>query len=224
MTGAAETTIDRLLNELLPTTRLGPHPIVAAEEPGGSRPELPPRPVPHRAGGRRRWRRALILAAFLLTAGAVFAGGLVVGRQTGSGSDPAASTQLESEPAALPIGTAAPAPGTGPAEQPGTGPAEQPGAVDPEAADPTGLVAGYREALAARDLVSADLSDDDLTRFGYAACVFAASAESPADFDTFRSAAVADADSSLTDAEMAVVVDTAVIVFCPADADRLGVG
>ena len=34
---------------------------------------------------------------------------------------------------------------------------------------------------------------------------------------------LADADTTLSDAEMEVVIDTAVVVFCPVDAQRLGI-
>lgn len=206
MNAPSHDTIDALLAELVPTTRLddaGPGRAVEAD-----RLSADPGVVVARA---RRRRRMLARAGLFLLAvgvvGAMFAAGVLVGRQTADGPTGRAeatslgSTQWE------PFGTAT----------------VQSEAGDAEQTDPTGLVARYREELAARDLVSTTLGDDDLTRFGYAACVFAASAEGPADFDRFRASAAADAETTLSDAEMEVVIDTAVVVFCPVDARRLGI-
>lgn len=213
MNAPSHDTIDALLAELVPTSRLEAPAVRLADD------ALPPATggPPQSPGGRtssgrrrRRWpvRLALALLAIGLAA-AVFAAGMVVGRQTAGGGEEAGVTAESSlgSSQAEPFGSASVSSEAGDAAQ----------------TDPTGLVARYRQELAARDLVSTTLSDDDLTRFGYAACVFAASAEGPADFDRFRAAAVADADSPLTDAEMAVVIDTAVEVFCPVDAERLGI-
>jgi hypothetical protein len=204
MDAPSHDTIDALLAELVPTTRLDDHPGADPDRDGAQPGHRPPG-----VGRPRRWplRLALPLAAIGLAA-ALFAAGVVVGRQTAGGESVEGadatglgSTQVE------PFGTASLNSEAGDAAQ----------------TDPTGLVARYRDELAARDLVSTSLGDDDLTRFGYAACVFAASAEGPADFERFRTAAVADADSSLSDADMALVIDTAVVVFCPVDAERLGI-
>ncbi len=207
MDAPSQNTIDALLAELVPTARLDDPP--AASDAGGHTPA----PPPNRRGGfparrRRRWPTRLALIALSLgLVGAMFAAGVLVGRRTAdgpTGGDEAA--RLASTPG-QPFGTASLQSELGDAEQ----------------SDPTGLVARYRDELAARDLVSTSLGDDDLTRFGYAACVFAASAEGPADFDRFRATAAADAETSLSDAEMEVVIDTAVLVFCPVDAQRLGI-
>ena len=88
---------------------------------------------------------------------------------------------------------------------------------------PGDQVEGYRARLGARGLVTGKLTDDDLIRFGSAACTFAAGSNSAADFDTFRSAATAQADSSLSDSDMALVIDTALVTFCPVEAARLGI-
>lgn len=213
MDAPSHDTIDALLAELVPTTRLDTPAVRLADDvlpPAVAGPAHPPDGRTVSGKQRRRWhlRLALTLLAVGLAA-AVFAAGIVVGRQTAGGGDEAgatAETTLGSNPAE-PFGSASVNSEAGDAAQ----------------TDPTGLVARYRDELAARDLVSTSLADDDLTRFGYAACVFAASAEGPADFDRFRATAAADADSSLSDAEMEVVIDTAVIVFCPVDAQRLGI-
>ncbi len=212
MDAPSHDTIDALLAELVPTTRLGEPP--GHDLPGpplGPQPDRQPdrRPPPGLRRGRPRW--PLRLALTVLAAGlaaALFAAGMVVGRRTagGPGGEGAEITGLGSSPGE-PFGTASLHSEAGDAAQ----------------TDPTGLVARYRDELAARDLDSSGLGDDDLTRFGYAACVFAASSANPADFARFRAAAVADADTTLTDAEVAVVIDTAVAVFCPADAQRLGI-
>ncbi len=88
--------------------------------------------------------------------------------------------------------------------------------------DPAQLVADFRADLATSGLTASELSDEDLTRFGSTACVFAASSDTAGDFEVFRVAAIAEADSSLTDAEMTLVIDTALTTFCPQEADRLG--
>ncbi len=217
MDAPSHDTIDALLAELVPTSRLEAPAVRLADDvlpPAVAGPAHPPDGRTVSGKQRRRWH--LRLALTLLAVGlavALFAAGLMVGRRTANGADGAnagtdttAETTLGSSPAE-PFGSASVNSEAGDAAQ----------------TDPTGLVARYRDELAARDLVSTSLADDDLTRFGYAACVFAASAEGPADFDRFRATAAADADSSLSDAEMEVVIDTAVIVFCPVDAQRLGI-
>lgn len=212
MDAPSHDTIDALLAELVPTTKLDERTAAAALAAGGGDGPARPQPTPAR---RRRWPLRLAVAVVAVgLAAAVFTAGLLVGRQTAEGDpssgDPAADSseagQLGSDQA-QPFGTASVNSEAGDAAQ----------------SDPTGLVARYRQELAARDLVSTTLSDDDLTRFGYAACVFAASADGPADFERFRTTAAADADTSLTEAEMAVAIDTAVVVFCPVDAERLGI-
>lgn len=205
MDAPSHDTIDALLAELLPTTRLDERPV-GADQPDRSPPDGPRGGRP----GRRRWPVRLALAMVVLClAAAAFASGVLVGRRTADGGaavGQADVNRLGSVPG-KPFGTAT----------------VQSGAGDAASTDPTGLVALYRNELAARDLVSASLSDGDLTRFGYAACVFAASAEGPADFERFRTTATAEADTTLSDAEMEVVIDTAVVVFCPVDAQRLGI-
>lgn len=217
MDAPSHDTIDALLAELVPTTKLDEARPGRAAEPDRLPPDrLPPDRLPpasrgiepvHRRPRRRRLARAGLALLTIGLVGAMFAAGVLVGRSTADGptarADAASlgSTQWE------PFGTAQLHSEAGDAEQ----------------TDPTGLVARYREELAARNLVSTSLGDDDLTRFGYAACVFAASAEGPADFDRFRASAAADADTTLSDAEMEVVIDTAVVVFCPVDAQRLGI-
>ncbi|MEZ5411972.1 MAG: hypothetical protein R2761_28310 [Acidimicrobiales bacterium] len=205
-------TIDALLAELVPTTRLD-NPV---KDSGDAEPD-PPAGPPGTDGSptrRRRWPVRLALAVVALgLAAALVTAGVLIGRST-AGGEPAGGESAD--------GADASQLGSAPGEPFGTASIHSE-AGDAARTDPTGLVARYREELAARDLVSTSLGDDDLTRFGYAACVFAASADGPADFDRFRAAAVADADSSLTSAEMAVVIDTAVVVFCPVDAQRLGI-
>ncbi len=211
MDAPSHDTIDALLAELVPTTKLDEAAPGRVGEPDRL-PPVPPdagvieasRPRPQR---RRRLARAGLGLLATGVVGAMFAAGVLVGRSTADGptggADAASlgSTQWE------PFGTASLHSEAGDAEQ----------------TDPTGLVARFRDELAARNLVSTSLGDDDLTRFGYAACVFAASAEGPADFERFRASAAADADTTLSDAEMEVVIDTAVVVFCPVDAQRLGI-
>lgn len=215
MDSPSHDTIDALLAELVPTTRLGEPPKPDLDP--IDQPAHPPAPGGpgrrHRPHRPRPLRVAVALLAIGLAA-ALFAAGMVVGRRTADpppapqadGADGPGDAQLGSDQG-HPFGTASLNSEAGDAAQ----------------TDPTGLVARYRQELAARDLVSTTLGDDDLTRFGYAACVFAASAEGPADFERFRTAAVADADSPLSDADMEMVIDTAVVVFCPVDAQRLGI-
>ena len=90
-------------------------------------------------------------------------------------------------------------------------------------ADASAQVADFREILADNGLTSEELSDGDISTFGSAFCVFAVAAENEGEYVTFRDEATADADSDLSDDELAVVIDAAVVVFCPEEASRLGI-
>ncbi|MDH3684316.1 MAG: hypothetical protein OEV40_30710 [Acidimicrobiia bacterium] len=90
-------------------------------------------------------------------------------------------------------------------------------------ADPTAQVAQFRSILADNGLTSDGLSDEDISTFSTTFCIFAVAAEGPTEYERFRSERVAQADSELTEEELSIVIDAAVVVFCPEEADRLGV-
>lgn len=86
---------------------------------------------------------------------------------------------------------------------------------------PDQVVANFREKLASNGLSSAVLTDDDIVKFGEDFCFVASNSKDQAAFDTEAKAAIADSTSSLSDDELRLVIDTAVVVSCPEEAKRL---
>ena len=90
-------------------------------------------------------------------------------------------------------------------------------------ADATTQVTEFRDILADNGLTSDGLSDDDIATFGTRFCVFAIASENQTEYEDFRQQAIATTESQLTDDELFTVVDAAVAVFCPDEAQRLGI-
>ena len=88
---------------------------------------------------------------------------------------------------------------------------------------PDELVADFRALLEENDLTSGSLTDEEIVTFGSTLCVFAASAEEPEDFDALRELAIADTESELSDVELTLAISAAIVVFCPLEAERLGI-
>jgi hypothetical protein len=85
------------------------------------------------------------------------------------------------------------------------------------------MVAQYRMLLAEKGLPSEGLSDDVIETFASTACVFATAADTPDDFETFRQLAVQETQSVLSPEGRILTIDAAVVTFCPAEAERLGI-
>lgn len=90
-------------------------------------------------------------------------------------------------------------------------------------ADITAQVQQFRSILADNGLTSDGLSDDDISTFSTTFCIFAVASEGPTEYERFRSERVAEAESDLTNEELSTVIDAAVVVFCPDEAERLGI-
>ena len=83
------------------------------------------------------------------------------------------------------------------------------------------VVTEFRDSLASNGLDSTPLSDDDIVRFGQDFCFIAANSADRAAYDAEAQAAIERSTSQLTDAELLLVIDTAVAVSCPEQAERL---
>ncbi|MGF1600062.1 MAG: hypothetical protein ACFCVK_24665 [Acidimicrobiales bacterium] len=81
----------------------------------------------------------------------------------------------------------------------------------------------FRSILADADLSSDELSDTDLSTLGTTFCIFATASGDEDDFDDFRQQAVDSAETTIGGDQLEFVVDAAVVVFCPDEADRLGI-
>ncbi len=84
-------------------------------------------------------------------------------------------------------------------------------------------VAEFRALLLQNDLTSDALSDAKVVEFGSDFCIFAGLSEDPDDFAVYREQAIKQSKSELSAKSLSVVIDAAVVVFCPEDATRLGV-
>ena len=99
------------------------------------------------------------------------------------------------------------------------------GADDTPEADPevAAKIAGFRLQLRDRDLVTDELTDNQITTFASTYCVYAAGAEDRAAFDELRQVAVATSASDLTPAQLNLTITAAIITFCPDESERLGI-
>jgi hypothetical protein len=92
------------------------------------------------------------------------------------------------------------------------------------AADPT-QIDQFRSLLRENGLTSDKLADADVLGFGSSFCALAASSSSPEVFDEFRQDAIdSTANTSLDPGELGMVIDSAILAFCPDEADRLAIG
>ena len=95
--------------------------------------------------------------------------------------------------------------------------------TDTTTAPLSSLVAEFRGILEDNDLTSDSLSDDQIQTFATDFCARAGVAEDSEAFEDIRQAAIAGTESELTAEELGLVIDAAVMTFCPAEAERLDV-
>lgn len=84
-------------------------------------------------------------------------------------------------------------------------------------------IAEFRAILLQNELNSEGLSDDQIEQFGSTFCIFAASSADEAEFAQFREEAIDEANSEVDTDGLELVIDTAVVVFCPDQAERLDI-
>lgn len=87
----------------------------------------------------------------------------------------------------------------------------------------TARAEAWRAALAGRGIDTSELSDEDVIDFGKSFCVFAVVSVDAEEFDTYRARAQTGVAGALTEAQLTAAIDTAVVTFCPEDAERLGI-
>ena len=85
------------------------------------------------------------------------------------------------------------------------------------------LVAQFRQLLNTNGLTSGNLLPYELTNFGNAFCRYAQASSNPGEFDVYRTEAITKTATELNNQELNLVIDAALITFCPTEADRLGV-
>lgn len=81
----------------------------------------------------------------------------------------------------------------------------------------------FRQILSDNNLTSENLTDDAITNFAQDFCAMAADAPDAAAFDETREASVAATNVNLTDDELRLVINAAIVSFCPDQAERLNV-
>ena len=84
-------------------------------------------------------------------------------------------------------------------------------------------ISDFRVQLESRGLLTGRLTDDQISAFASTYCVYAGGAESSEAFDQLRAESVAGSTSALNEDQLNLTISTAVVVFCPEDADRLGI-
>ena len=91
------------------------------------------------------------------------------------------------------------------------------------AADSTQLVDDFRLRLTNNGLTTGSLLPYELTNFGNSFCGFARESATTTEFSEVRARAIENATSDLAINELNLVIDAAIVTFCPAEADRLGI-
>ncbi|MFV0257488.1 MAG: hypothetical protein ACK5PP_03440 [Acidimicrobiales bacterium] len=90
-------------------------------------------------------------------------------------------------------------------------------------ADTTEQIAMFRDLLEENGLTSDELSDTDVVQFGTSFCALARFSDADT-FDDYRNQAINETENSeLNDDELKLVIDAAVLSFCPDEAERLGI-
>jgi hypothetical protein len=89
--------------------------------------------------------------------------------------------------------------------------------------DPATQVADFRAILVQNELTSDNLTDEQVITIGNQLCIFAMASTDREGFEAFRSQAINEVDSDRTPEELVLVTNVAVIVFCPDEAQRLGI-
>lgn len=84
-------------------------------------------------------------------------------------------------------------------------------------------LAQFRMILNDNGLTSNNLADDAINSFAESFCGMAREAADEAAFDDTRESSVASTQSGLSDDELRLVINAAVISFCPDEADRLNI-
>lgn len=79
----------------------------------------------------------------------------------------------------------------------------------------------FRSTLADNDLASENLTDDDILTFAESFCGLAQSSEDRAGFEEIRTGTIATSSSELDDDQLSLIIDTAIGLFCPDEAERL---
>ncbi|MFV0525893.1 MAG: hypothetical protein ACK5RL_15505 [Acidimicrobiales bacterium] len=84
-------------------------------------------------------------------------------------------------------------------------------------------VAMFRGLLEDNGLTSDELSDTDVVQFGTSFCALARISDATT-FDDYRDQAISETEETdLSDDELKLVIDAAVLSFCPNEAERLGI-
>lgn len=98
---------------------------------------------------------------------------------------------------------------------------------DPDASTTTASidqeVTDFRDILLDNDLTSESLTDDDILSFADNFCGLAETAQDENEFEDIRAGAIQSISSALSDEELRLIIDAAVITFCPDEAERLSV-
>jgi hypothetical protein len=84
-------------------------------------------------------------------------------------------------------------------------------------------VDGFRAILEEHELTSESLTDDQIRDFADDFCERARSSDDADDFVDVRNDAISAAQSRLSPSELALVINAAVVTFCPEEAARLSV-
>jgi len=90
-------------------------------------------------------------------------------------------------------------------------------------ADSAQLVDDFRLRLTNNGLTTGSLLPYELTNFGNSLCNFARDSSTTAEFSDVRARSIDNANSDLATDELNLVIDAAIVTFCPAEADRLGI-
>ncbi len=81
----------------------------------------------------------------------------------------------------------------------------------------------FRQILNDNGLTSENLTDENINSFAASFCGMAADAIDEADFDLTRESSVEATNSDLSDDELRLVINAAIVAFCPDQADRLNI-
>ena len=91
------------------------------------------------------------------------------------------------------------------------------------AVEPAGDPQAFRAILTDNGLSSEQLTDEQIQDFGDTYCGFANLSDDEDAFEELRQSTIDDADSDLSDEGLGTIIDAAVIVFCPDQAERLDI-
>lgn len=191
--------------------------------------------VPPPASSGQNGGRLLLIGLGVLAALALLAGGLIL---LPAGDDNAASSTSNSVEAGADTSTDTSDTDTDTDTGESTTTSSADGSTDSAAANSSSSsvadgpstaisdqIARFRELLGNNDLTSDALTDADVETFGSSFCSFASLSPSTEVFDEFRSQAIQEtANTALDPDELSLVIDAALVAFCPDEAQRLGIG